>query len=248
MLVDEYRRIYGRQPGELLAGEVEFAERVERDFQVDRNWSFEIRAEECALLVIDLQEAIVNPDYGEIAVPEAYRQVPRVKELIACCRATGVKVVYTLVTTARDVTPADLYSFLPPVDRGLLGEGTSGAQLYHEIVPEPGERVIADKHTYDAFLGTCLDAVLRAQEVRTVIICGAQTNFCCETTARSANCRGYHVVFGADVTAADSALAHEATLRTLRRGFARVMGYQEIVDCLKFGDQRYLNTTRAAQW
>jgi nicotinamidase-related amidase len=46
--------------------------------------------------------------------------------------------------------------------------------------------------------------------MKTVINCGTLTNFCCESTARTAYFLNYHVVFGSDVNASDNALAHEA--------------------------------------
>jgi isochorismate hydrolase len=72
--------------------------------------------------------------------------------------------------------------------------------------------------------------------VKTVIICGTLTNYCCESTARTAYFLNYHVVFGSDVNATDNALAHEGTIRTLRRGFARILDHKTIIRILEEGD------------
>jgi len=45
--------------------------------------------------------------------------------------------------------------------------------------------VIKDKTRYDAFYHTELDSLLVSLGVETLIICGAETNLCCEATARS---------------------------------------------------------------
>jgi nicotinamidase-related amidase len=246
--VERFLEIYGRDESELLGperlaapgvfeGEREFVEFAERDYETDRHGAFEIRRGECALVVVDLQEDFVNPD-NPMCVPEAYRQIPRVKTLIEACRRLGVPVVYTAHNIASDCC-ADFYEYWPPIAAGAIKEGTEGADIYHEIYPEPGERVIRVKHTYDSFAGTDLDYVLRDRGVKTVIVCGTLTNFCCESTARTAYFLNYHVVFGSDVNATDSALAHEATIRTMRRGFARVLDHRMIIEALESGDALY---------
>ena len=47
-----------------------------------------------------------------------------------------------------------------------------------------------------------------------------------------------------DINASDNALAHEATIRTMRRGFARVLGHQTIIDILTNGDKMHDDAVR----
>ncbi|GFN22548.1 cysteine hydrolase family protein [Thermanaeromonas sp. C210] len=247
-LVKRYLEIYGRKEDELLkpeefkseglyAGEKEFIMFAEKEYLIDKHWVFEIKKEECALLVVDLQEDFVNPN-SPLCIPEAYRQIPRVKKVIETCRTLGVPVIYMAINVAPDCVH-DMYEYWPPIKAGAVKEGTPGADIYHEIYPKEGERVIRSKHSYSSFAGTELDMVLRHLGVKTVIVCGTLTNVCCETTARDAYSRGYHVVFGSDINATDNALAHEATLRTLRRAFARVMTAEQIIQALTEGDSLY---------
>ena len=77
------------------------------------------------------------------------------------------------------------------------------------------------------------------QDIKTILVCGTLTNFCCESTARTGYFLNYHVVFGSDVNATDNAMAHNATIRTMRRGFARVMDHRTIIDLLRNGDYMY---------
>jgi len=251
-VVGRFLATYGRTEPDLLggdrlhvpgrfAGEVEFIEFADRDYQLDRHWAFELKPKESALIVVDMQEDFVNPS-NPLCVPEAYRQVPRIKALIEACREIGVPVVYTAYNIAADCS-ADFYQYWDAVADGAGREGSEGADIYREIYPQPDERVIRVKHTYDSFAGTDLDYVLRNRHIRTIIICGTLTNFCCESTARSGYALNYHVVFGSDVTATDNAQAHNATIRTMRRGFARVMEYQTIIDLLRNGDHVYQQAT-----
>lgn len=230
----EYLNAYGRSEKDLLDGEREQIAAADADYDTDKHWAFEIKPEECALIVVDLQEDFVRPD-GPMRVPEAYRQLPRVQALIEACRVAGVPVLYTEHTIAPDVAH-DFYAFWPPIANGAIAEGKPGAKLYRGLQPRDGERVISAKHTYDSFAGTDLDYALRCQGVRTLIVCGTLTNFCCESTARTGYFLGYHIVFGSDVNATDNAEAHRATLRTIRRGFGRVMDHQTIIAALSEGD------------
>jgi isochorismate hydrolase len=50
---------------------------------------FEVVPENCALLVIDMQDEFVKPRWTPYWVPEATRQVPRIKRLVEHCRKKG---------------------------------------------------------------------------------------------------------------------------------------------------------------
>ncbi|MED4203315.1 isochorismatase family cysteine hydrolase [Neobacillus mesonae] len=247
-VVSDFLKIYNRKEGELLlpeqleakgvfSGEKEFIEFAERDYNTDKHWSFEIKKAECALLVIDMQEDFINPSHS-MCVPEAYRMVSRIKNVIEECRDLNVPVIYTAHTIAEDCS-AGFYEYWEPIKNGAIKEGTPGADIYSGIYPLPNERVIRAKHAYCSFAGTDLDYVLRNLGVKTLIISGTLTNFCCESTARTGYFLNYNIVFGEDINATDNALAHEATLRTMRRGFARVLKGDQITDILKNGDLIY---------
>lgn len=229
-------------PG-LFAGEREFIEFADRDYRTDKHGAFEVRPEDCALIVVDMQEDFVNPA-NPMCVPEAHRQVPRIAKVIEECRSANVPVIYTEHTIAPDVAH-DFYEYWPPIKAGAIAEGEPGSKLYHEFQPHEDERVISAKHSYDSFAGTDLDYTLRNRGVQTLIISGTLTNFCCESTARTGYSLGYHIVFGSDINATDSALAHDATLRTMRRGFARIMNHRQIIDTVRNTDTLHHAMKRA---
>ena len=58
--------------------------------------NFDIVAEKCALLVIDMQDEFVKPYWSPDWVPEATRQVPRIKRVIEGCRRNNIPVIYTV--------------------------------------------------------------------------------------------------------------------------------------------------------
>src|SRR5207244_11821127 len=114
----------------------------------------------------------------------------------------------------------------------FAGDIRQRVSSYEEIAPAPGDVTVL-KHVYGGFTGTELDLVLKSLGVTTVVICGTMSNFCCGATAREAFWHGYRVIFGSDVTSTTDARLHEAELRTLRRGFARVMTGAEIAAAVR---------------
>ncbi len=67
----------------------------------------------------------------------------------------------------------------------------------------------------------------------TIIICGTLTNFCCGTTARQGYERGFKVVVGSDVCFTDDPGMQEPELKVLRKGFARVLTSERIMEFLQ---------------
>lgn len=200
---------------------------------------FPILTGRCALLVIDMQEEFVKPGWTPFWVPAATEAVPRIRALIDCCRSAGVPVIYTTFgNTNRFLDRPKSGSSMPnryPQVAVRHEAWFRDGRIIPELAPEEGE-IVLFKPSYGAFYDTPLETILKNLGKDTVIICGAMTNFCCGTTARQAYERGFQVVFGSDVNATDDAQLHEAELKTLRKGFARVLSGREIVEALTAAD------------
>ena len=89
---------------------------------------------------------------------------------------------------------------------------------------------ITDKTSYNAFLHTSLEDLLRERGVDTVVIAGTITNLCCETTARDAFCRNFEVVVLSDGCSAETARHHETALENLAFGFADIQEIKQVMD------------------
>jgi ureidoacrylate peracid hydrolase len=78
--------------------------------------------------------------------------------------------------------------------------------------------------------------ILRSRSIDTVIITGIATNVCCETTAREAMVRDFHVFLLSDGTAtvpmgnASAAELQKASLATLGFLFAQVLTVDEMIE------------------
>jgi nicotinamidase-related amidase len=77
-----------------------------------------------------------------------------------------------------------------------------------------------------------LETILRNLGKDTIIICGTLTNYCCGTTARQGYERGFKVIFGSDITSTDKLEMQEPELQVLRKGFAKVMESEKIIEIL----------------
>lgn len=196
---------------------------------------FDIEPENCALLVIDMQDEFVKPHWTPDWVPAATEQVPRIKRLMEHCRNVGVPVIFTVYAKTHEYLDRPRTGSSMPGRYGHLDVGDSSfyveGNVWHELAPGEGELVIR-KPSYGAFYDTPLETILRNLGKDTVIITGTLTNYCCGMTARQAYERGFKVVFGSDVTAADDPDMQEPELRVMRKGFARVMTAAEIIKAL----------------
>lgn len=198
----------------------------------ERNPSFEVMPERCALLVIDMQDEYVRPGWSPGWIPEATRQVPRIKRLIEKCREIKIPVIYTAFSKTHEYLDRPSAGRYMPNRYPELGIDPSkyydGGRVWHELAPQDGDIVI-HKPSYGAFYDTPLETILKNLGKDTVIICGTLTNYCCGTTARQAYERSFKVVFGSDVTSTDDPEMQEPELRVLRKGFAMVISSDEII-------------------
>jgi nicotinamidase-related amidase len=135
-----------------------------------------------ALLVVDFQRGLDDPVCGPRNNPDCEANVAA---LLAAWRAAGRPVVFVRHDSVEPDSP--------------LRPGRPGNDFKPEVSGEPDLLVV--KHTNSAFLGEPnLDDWLRRHGISGVAIVGAQTNYCCEATARTASDLGYRTLFVLDAT------------------------------------------------
>jgi nicotinamidase-related amidase len=83
---------------------------------------------------------------------------------------------------------------------GFLVKDTPGAEFHPSVVPTEDEEVVV-KASPNAFLDTDLDARLRHDEVRELVVGGMMTSMCVDATVRTASDLGYDVTVVADACA-----------------------------------------------
>ena len=151
-----------------------------------------------ALVNIDMQNAFVEGT--PLSAPNGTRIIEPINRLAEACRKAGIMVIHTLHVTRADGTNLGTMGELcEPVRAGYIREGSDTAKLHPGIEVKKGD-ILLYKPRYGAFTGTDLDQILRANGRDTIIVTGICTNVCCETTAREAGMRDYHVFFMNDAT------------------------------------------------
>ena len=152
--------------------------------------------------------------------PTATSILPEVNETIASARRAGLPVIFSQhghVDPATDVNTSVLVRWWGV--SGSIKKGSHNWELLPQLDVTPTDTIIDEKTTYDAFYGTPLKSLLDAQHIDTVIIAGVLTQYCCETTARSAFVQNYNVIFLSDGTGPEC----PATLKIIGSGFGKVM-------------------------
>ncbi len=121
--------------------------------------------------------------------------------------------------------------------------GGTGYPVKDEARERAGEPVIV-KRVNSAFIGTDLETRLRASAIETLVICGATTNHCVETTTRMAGNLGFDACLVRDATwtfdrvgpdgeAHTAEAIHAMTLSNLNGEFARIVTTSEAVAALR---------------
>ena len=188
---------------------------------------FTVDPRSTAVIVIDMQNAFVAKG-ATYETPGARTMIPKLERILAFAREHEMPIIWTQSDHSAPYSGIMLKKFPTIREDKYLWQGDPSFELYPEMAPRPGEfRVV--KHKYDAFFETNLDAILRNQSIKTVVIVGTATNVCCESTARSAFFRDYCVAFPSDCNASFDDSMHQATLKTLDMFFGRVMTTDELL-------------------
>jgi nicotinamidase-related amidase len=181
-----------------------------------------------ALIVIDVQRAF---DEWEAAGkrrnnPEA---IARIVDLLDAFRGHDAPIFHIRHEGTRAGS-----SFLP---------GATGYPVKDEAREIEGEPVIV-KRVNSGFIGTSLEGRLRQADIKALVICGATTNHCVETTTRMAGNLGFDARLVRDATwtfdrvgpdgdAHSAEEIHAMTLANLSGEFARIVLAAEAIAALK---------------
>jgi ureidoacrylate peracid hydrolase len=185
-----------------------------------------------AVLVIDMQNDFCSPQ-GHIAksgrdISASHRVAARLPDMLARARKAGALVVFVrnIYSTEHNHYLSDVWLDHAAHKRGgtrtpFCAADSWGADFYENVRPQPGDALVT-KHRYSAFHNTDLETILRANGIRTIVLTGAVTNVCIETTAREGYVRDYYVVLAEDGSAAYSPEDQAATIRNVGRYFGSV--------------------------
>lgn len=134
-----------------------------------------------ALLIVDMQN-----DYfpgGNMELVGVDKAAEKIGQLLATFRANKWPIFHIQHLSAN---PAATF-FLPE---------TEGVKIHPSVAPKAGELVIK-KHFPNSFRETSLLDELRSRNIREIVVCGAMSHMCIDTTVRA----GFDLGFGCVVVA-----------------------------------------------
>ena len=175
-----------------------------------------------ALLLIDVQAGFDDPYWGPRNNPGAEALLGRMLEH---WRSRGWPIFHVRHLSRNPRSP--------------LRPGQPGSELHPAVRPLSGEPVL-QKDVNSAFIGTDLEARLRAAGIRRLVIGGLTTDHCVSTTVRMAANLGFEAIVLADGTATFDRTGpdgrvwaaqdlHEAELASLHGEFATVRHGEELL-------------------
>ena len=152
----------------------------------------------------------------------------KLKEVANEGRKAGAKIVYlqnTMLPNHMGDSPARLRYLMRSYDvkdPSLIPEhtleGSWGQQIVDDMRPEDKDLVVK-KYRQSGFVGTNLDMMLRANEVKTLLIAGVVAEGCVEATARDGQYYDYFVVILRDCVDSAYEALRDAALKVMERNF-----------------------------
>ena len=106
--------------------------------------------------------------------------------------------------------------------------GSKEAEFLPEIAPK-GDEIVINKTASGVFNATNLEYLLRNMNITGLFVVGVYTNECVSTTIRDACDLGFYVTLIEDGCATVTPELHNATIRTLKDRYARVLTTDEAV-------------------
>lgn len=199
-----------------------------------------------ALLTIDMQYLDAAPGHGvfktaeSAGVPLEYQQyyfstlesyvIPNIRSLQDAFRESCLELIHiriqSLTNDGRDRSKGHkrLQLLAPP--------GSKEAEFLPEVGPQ-GDEIIINKTASGVFSATNLHFVLKNMGINSLYIVGVYTNECVETTVRDACDLGYLVTLIEDCCTTVTRELHEASLKTLKDRYARVVTLEEALQGMK---------------
>jgi len=171
-----------------------------------------------ALLLMDYQVGVLT-QYAAGA-PDA---LPAAQAAVEAARKAGVPVIHVVVgfRPGAPEVAADHAAFGPLKTAGRLEPGPM-LEIHPALRPLDGE-VVVTKHRVGAFLGTDLDMILRAQQVRTLVLAGVATSGVVLSTVRYAADADYRLVVLSDACADGDPQVHACLVERVFPRQATVM-------------------------
>ena len=193
-----------------------------------------------AILLIGFQNDYFAPDGILHNVIEAsattVKTVENTKQLLQDLVNTDVLIISTPIFFTPDykelVEPVGILKTIKDV--GAFQQDAKGSETIPELKPFDEQILeIPGKRGLNAFMNTNLNDVLKQRNITNLVLAGAVTSVCIDSTGRSAYEQGYQVVVLSDCTSARTVFEQEFYFENVFPLYAKSMSSLQLLDQLQ---------------
>lgn len=188
---------------------------IASSYALENRHKIEIPEGKQALLVVDMQRFFLEQD-SRAFVPAGAEIIDALNKLVKSARKKSV----AIFASKHGHLAGDNFPF-DHIWRSLLLKDDPKAEIALDQLKK-GDVEIIEKSTYSAFQDTELDGLLKAQNIKVLVIAGVTSHLCVEATARHAFSLGYFPVIVADCCAAWNERQQLRTLAATIAGFGAI--------------------------
>jgi len=198
-----------------------------------------IEEHKTAIILIGYQNDYFSPDGSLYQVIEDPLTVTAVIEntiqLLSNCVASSLLVITTPIffTTNYEelIEPVGILKKIKELNAFQIGD--PGSESIKELRPFQDRILeVPGKRGFNAFINTNLDQILREKGIENIVLAGAITSICIDSTGRSAHEKGYRVIMLSDCTLARTKFEQEFYCNNVFSLYAEEMTYRELLRCL----------------
>jgi maleamate amidohydrolase len=176
-----------------------------------------------AVLVVDFSCGFTDPE--STLGSDLTAEVEATKRLLDAARAKGLPVIFTTIGFEPSLKDGGLWLQKAPALADLQ-LGGRWVEIDPRLEPREDETVVVKKGA-SAFFGTNLVAILNAQGVDTVVLCGATTSGCIRATAIDLLQNGYPTLVARECVGDRARSPHEANLFDIQAKYADVVSLED---------------------
>ncbi|RCJ40176.1 isochorismatase [Nostoc minutum NIES-26] len=193
-----------------------------------------------ALILIGYQNDYFSPNGILYGVVEESSKVTNVisntVHLLECLTYTPTLIVTTPIFFTPNyeelIEPIGILKTIKESNAFQMGTpGSEAIEALHcfqdRILEVPGKR------GFNAFINTNLDEILKQHGIADVVLAGAVTSICIDSTGRSAHEKGYHVTILSDCTSARTVFEQEFYCNSIFPLYADVMTHTDLLSRLE---------------
>jgi|GEM_PF-38132 thioredoxin reductase (NADPH) len=189
-----------------------------------------IDADNTALVVVDAQRYFSEPS-SHAYLPALPVVLPNIQRLLAAFRKRGAVVIFSQQRGFDGSGSMMDRWWGSSVHKDTKKTNLSDARYsgLSEGLDVHDEELLLVKNSYSAFSQTGLEAYLHERGIERLVVCGAMTHLCLESTVRDAFGKGLSPIVVADASASQDEALHLGALRSLAHGFGPVVSTNEVL-------------------